>query len=124
MGCLHALWDMLDGIFACVIVDERSGEFFAARDAIGVCPLYWGRAADGGFWFSSELKGLQAQCESFDIFPPVRALALWTAWHLYQENLYQEPMTVGFFRGIGIKPILTQVLTLLAHELGCQLALI
>lgn len=85
MGCVDALWDMLDGIFACVIVDERSGEFFAARDAIGVCPLYWGRAADGGFWFSSELKGLQAQCESFDIFPPVRGLALWTAWHVYQE---------------------------------------
>ena len=87
MGCVDALWDMLDGIFACVIVDERNGEFFAARDAIGVCPLYWGRSADGGLWLCSELKGLQAQCESFEIFPPVRDPALWTALEPLQGRL-------------------------------------
>ena len=72
MGAVDALWDMLDGIFACVLFDARTGEFCAARDPIGICPLYWGRSADGGTWFCSELKGLQAQCEHFDIFPPVR----------------------------------------------------
>ena len=76
MGAADALWDMLDGIFACVVHDGRTGEFCAARDALGVCPLYWGRSADGGTWFCSELKGLQAQCEHFDIFPPVRPAAL------------------------------------------------
>ena len=72
MGAVDALWDMLDGIFACVLFDARTGEFCAARDPIGICPLYWGRSADGGTWFCSELKGLQAQCEHFDIFPPAR----------------------------------------------------
>jgi len=75
MGAADALWDLLDGIFACVVHDGRTGEFCAARDALGVCPLYWGRSADGATWFCSELKGLQAQCEHFDIFPPVRPAA-------------------------------------------------
>ena len=62
----------LDGIFACVIWDERTGYFCAARDPIGICSLYWGRAADGSVWFASEMKALQSKCETIDCFPPVR----------------------------------------------------
>ena len=63
---------MLDGVFACVLFDETTGEYCAARDPLGVCPLYWGKAADGSLWFASEMKGLQACCQTFGIFPPVR----------------------------------------------------
>ena len=70
LGDVNAVWDGLDGIFACVYVDEAAGTFTAARDAMGVCPLYWGRGGDGSTWFASEMKALQAVCESFDIFPP------------------------------------------------------
>jgi asparagine synthase (glutamine-hydrolysing) len=68
--------DSFDGIFACVLSDERTGDFVAARDAMGICPLYWGTGADGSMWFASEMKALQDVCESFEIFPPVRRTAM------------------------------------------------
>jgi len=45
--------DELDGMFAFVIAD--GGDVYAARDAIGIKPLYYGEK-DGGLVFSSELK--------------------------------------------------------------------
>lgn len=71
MGDCEELWNSLDGIFACVIVDERTGHFCAARDAMGICSFYWGKGADGSIWFASELKALQDNCETFEYFPPV-----------------------------------------------------
>lgn len=60
----------LDGMFSFVIWDEENEEFFAARDHMGITPLYIGWRSDGGVVFSSELKGLQAICDSFELFPP------------------------------------------------------
>ena len=65
------IWNALDGTFACVIYDERTQQFCAARDPIGICPMYWGKDKDGATWFASEMKALQHQCVSFEIFPPV-----------------------------------------------------
>ena len=70
LGDTNELWNALDGIFACVIVDDARGEFTVARDPLGVCSLYWGRAADGALFFASEMKALQDVCVSFEIFPP------------------------------------------------------
>lgn len=71
MGDSNELWSSLDGIFACVLFDERTGEFCAARDAMGICSFYWGKGKDGSLWFGSEMKALQDNCETFDFFPPV-----------------------------------------------------
>lgn len=71
LGDSDDLWNSLDGIFACVVYDEATGYFCAARDPLGICPLYWGRGADGSYWFCSEMKGLQDRCTWFDIFEPV-----------------------------------------------------
>ena len=76
MGDGDDLWASLDGIFACVVLDERTGDFCASRDAMGVCSFYWGRGADGSTWFASELKALQDNCETFECFPPVRGVEL------------------------------------------------
>jgi len=59
-----------DGMYTCVLYDEAKKEFVAFRDPIGICPLYWGRGADGSVWFASEMKALQKHCTTFDIFPP------------------------------------------------------
>ena len=69
----HEMLDSLDGIFATTVLDERTGHFVAARDPMGICPMYWGKGADGSTWFASEMKALHDVCETFDIFPPVRA---------------------------------------------------
>ena len=73
-GDTNELWNSLDGIFACVVWDERTGYFCAARDPIGICSLYWGRGADGSVWFASEMKALQTKCINIECFPPVGAL--------------------------------------------------
>lgn len=62
--------DMLDGMFSFVLLDTRDNSFIVARDAIGITPLYIGWGLDGSVWISSELKGLNDDCEHFECFPP------------------------------------------------------
>lgn len=69
----HAMLNSFDGIFAILILDEATGHYVAARDPMGVCPMYWGTGKDGERWFSSEMKGLHDVCDKFDVFPPVRS---------------------------------------------------
>lgn len=62
---------MLDGDFAFVILDEVTGEIYAARDHVGVNSLYIGKGSDGAVWFASEAKALVAGgCISIENFPP------------------------------------------------------
>ena len=76
LGDSDELWSCLDGIFACVIVDARTGAITAARDPMGICPLYWGRSRSGAMWFASEMKAIQHQCDDWlTFFPPVSAWA-------------------------------------------------
>jgi asparagine synthase (glutamine-hydrolysing) len=60
----------LDGDFAFVLSDAKTGRVLAARDPIGVVPLYWGWGEDGSTWFASELKALATVCKRFEPFPP------------------------------------------------------
>ncbi|MFZ0489322.1 MAG: asparagine synthase B, partial [Salegentibacter sp.] len=60
--------DKLDGVFAFVVVDGK--DFIAARDPIGVKPLYYGTDEEGAVWFASEMKALADQCTEFAAFPP------------------------------------------------------
>ncbi len=60
----------LDGVFAFVLADGETGQFLAARDPIGVVPLYWGWGNDGSVWFASEMKALAGVCQRFEPFPP------------------------------------------------------
>ncbi len=62
--------DDLDGVFAFVLADETTGEVVAARDPIGVVPMYWGWGRDGSVWFASEMKALRDVCPRFEQFPP------------------------------------------------------
>ncbi|MGB5593778.1 MAG: asparagine synthase B [Crocosphaera sp.] len=57
----------LDGMFAFAIIDDN--KFFAARDPIGIKPLYYSEK-DGNFWFASELKAITEFCENVEEFPP------------------------------------------------------
>lgn len=60
----------MNGIFGFVLNDERNDRFIAARDHMGIIPLYCGRDADGAMWFASEMKALHDICITFEDFPP------------------------------------------------------
>ena len=54
-------------MYAFVIYDSVTDSYLAARDPIGIIPLYVGRGRDGSVWFSSEMKALQNHCETFEV---------------------------------------------------------
>ena len=64
------MFEKLDAEFACVIYDDASGEFIAARDPIGIRPLYYGKSDDGTMVFASEAKNLVKLCKKIMPFPP------------------------------------------------------
>jgi asparagine synthase (glutamine-hydrolysing) len=61
---------MLDAEFACIIYDARTHEFIAARDPIGIRPLYYGYDRNGAILFASEAKNLVGLAEKIMPFPP------------------------------------------------------
>ncbi len=60
----------LDAEFALVLYDAPSGGFVAARDPIGIRPLYYGRSASGQILFASEPKNLMGLTDKVMPFPP------------------------------------------------------
>ena len=59
----------LDAEFAMILYDTKLG-FIAARDPIGIRPLYYGCLEDGSMVFASEPKNLTAFCKKIMPFPP------------------------------------------------------
>ena len=64
------MFKALDAEFALILYDARRGSFVAARDPIGIRPLYYGRLTDGSMAFASEPKNLMGLCETVLPFPP------------------------------------------------------
>ena len=60
----------LDAEFACILYDGETGEYIAARDPIGIRPLYYGCDPKGVIIFASEAKNLVGLCEKIHPFPP------------------------------------------------------
>ena len=63
------MFPMLDAEYATVIYDEAEG-FIAARDPIGIRPLFYGYDSDGMIAFASEACLLMPFCSSVLPFPP------------------------------------------------------
>lgn len=64
------MFAMLDAEFACIIYDGKLGEYIAARDPIGIRPLYYGYDSKGVILFASEAKNLVTLCDKIIPFPP------------------------------------------------------
>ena len=59
----------LDAEFAMVLYDDARGRLVAARDPIGIRPLFYGFSASGQIAFASEAKKLVGLCEQIRPFP-------------------------------------------------------
>lgn len=64
------LFATLDAEFACVIYDGNTEEYIAARDPVGIRPLYYGYDQDGVILFASEAKNLVGLTDRIRPFPP------------------------------------------------------
>lgn len=64
------MFKMLDAEFAMIIYDAAAEEFVAARDPIGIRPLYYGYDNDEHIVVASEPKNLVGLCEKIMPFPP------------------------------------------------------
>ena len=60
----------LDAEFALILFDGQTGEYIAARDPIGIRPLYYGYDPEGIICFASEPKNLVGLCDRILPFPP------------------------------------------------------
>ena len=58
----------LDGMFAFVVTDGT--RVLAARDPLGIKPLYMGRDGQERLWFASEIKSLVGLCDRIEEIPP------------------------------------------------------
>ena len=64
------MFRMLDAEFALILYDADSGSLIAARDPIGIRPLYYGYLETGRIIFASEPKNLVGLVETILPFPP------------------------------------------------------
>lgn len=64
------MFSMLDAEFALIIYDGDTKEYIAARDPIGIRPLYYGYSDSGAIVFASEAKNLVKLVKKIMPFPP------------------------------------------------------
>ena len=64
------MFRMLDAEFALILYDGGTESYIAARDPIGIRPLYYGYDAAGTVVFASEPKNLVGLCGKIMPFPP------------------------------------------------------
>lgn len=64
------MFEMLDAEFAMIIYDSKRNSYIAARDPIGIRPLFYGYDGRGGIVFASEAKNLVGLTEKVVPFPP------------------------------------------------------
>ena len=64
------MFRFLDAEYALVLYDAERKEYIAARDPIGIRPLYYGRDKDGAVILASEAKNLVGFCDKIMPFPP------------------------------------------------------
>lgn len=60
----------LDAEYACIIYDKEKNTLIAARDPIGIRPLFYGYSRSGKLALSSEAKSLVGFVEEIKPFPP------------------------------------------------------
>ena len=61
----------LDAEYACILYDAKTGKFIAARDPIGIRPLYYGYDKEGTIVFASEPKNLTGLVGEILPFPQI-----------------------------------------------------
>jgi len=60
----------LDAEFVFVLYDSVQKKYFAARDPVGIRPMFYGYSEGGDIMFASEMKAIHSLCPEVKPFPP------------------------------------------------------
>jgi len=112
--CIHEL----DGQFAFVLSNADTGEVFAARDPIGIAPLYHGVGKDGSHWFASEMKALHDHCSRVEVFLPGHywhssdpELRRWYQPSWLSEDVPERPLELSELREVVEKAVVKRMMS-------------
>lgn len=101
----------LDGVFAFVLLDTKTGKFLAGRDPIGVNPMYYGFDKNGAIWFASELKALEKNCSKYYTFQPGTTITNGDSGELVVKQWY-NPSWMNHYQNIRSSMVNTDRLVL------------
>ena len=88
-----SMFSMLDAEFAMILYDESCG-LIAARDPIGIRPLYYGYDMEGSIIFASEAKNLAGLTDRIMPFPPGHYY-INGEFHCYRDMTRVDMVTYG-----------------------------
>ena len=93
---------MLDGVYAFVLGNQSNNNFYAARDPLGVIPLYYGYKRGGTMAFASEMKALNGLVDTVSEFPPGHYYNSMTdTFHKFYEPSWKISPTMENVAGLG-----------------------
>ena len=90
---------MLDGMFSFVLLDTRDNSYIAARDPIGITPLYLGYGRDGSVWIASEMKVRFFLCVILVVCATILCVCLML---MINERVVALPMVCCCFVGFSL----------------------
>ena len=96
-----------------------------ARDALGVCPLYYGRTAEGSMCFASEVKALLETTDNVREFPPGTSYDSQQGFKTFfsvqrESHLSQSPQQIAAQLRYRLEQAISRVAG--ADEIGCWLS--
>ena len=94
---------LLDAEFALILYDGKAQKWIAARDPIGIRPLFYGYVGDGSIVFASEAKNLIGLVEHAYPFPPGH---YWMDGHFVR---YADVTHVDTFHAAPIEAICSEI---------------
>lgn len=101
------MFERLDAEFAMILYDVKEDCYIAARDPIGIRPLYYGLTKGGTFVFASEPKNLLPLVDRVMPFPP---------GHYFKDGefvCYRDPSKVTAVSADGIETVTKKIRDLL-----------
>jgi len=96
--------ETLDAEYAFVIFDEVRNKVFAARDPMGIRPLFYGESESGELCFASEVKALQKFVKVILPFPPGHFYDGETIMSFHDHSLKEIDKSIDFENAlVGIR---------------------
>jgi asparagine synthetase B (glutamine-hydrolysing) len=111
-------------MFAFILFDHAASTVFAARDHMGICPLYIAYGHDGSVWFASEMKSFvnEPRIARYEIFPPghyyhggpgtVNGFVRWysPSWMMEPDAIPTKPADLALIRDTLVESVVKRLM--------------